>query len=176
MEATNDIWVRATRFLVRAKRPRASHNIYAVIIFEALGIKANSGWRYSIALEACDRCKRREQRPSGQVSQTLSAVLDHGLRAYPLRDMPELPGRRGTGSSYHFRSVSMKLGSGSSSSNEDASRYQPFTQYCLRRENGSRTSGYTCTRRLCTAQTYGHTTHTWVGYLGGISKLLHMPL
>jgi len=56
----------------------------------------------------------------------------------------------------------VKLGSGSSSSNEDVSRYQPFTQYCLRRENRSRTSGYTCTR-LCTAQTYGHTTHTWVG-------------
>jgi hypothetical protein len=57
----------------------------------------------------------------------------------------------------------MKLGSGSCSSNEDVSRYQPFTQYCLRRENRSRTSGYTCTRQLCTAQTYGHTTHTWVG-------------
>jgi len=33
--------------------------------------------------------------------QTLSAVLDHGLRAYPLRDMLELPSRRGTATQDH---------------------------------------------------------------------------
>lgn len=30
----------------------------------------------------------------GQVGQPLSAVPDQGLRAYPLRDMPELPSGR----------------------------------------------------------------------------------
>ena len=30
----------------------------------------------------------------GQVGQPLSAILDQGLRAYPLRDMPEVPSGR----------------------------------------------------------------------------------
>jgi len=46
-----------------------------------------------IALETCDRCKRMVE---GQVGQPLSDVLDQGLRAYPLRDMPELPSGRRT--------------------------------------------------------------------------------
>jgi hypothetical protein len=39
VKATNYIWVGAKRLLVRAKRPRTSHNIYAVnFTLEALGI------------------------------------------------------------------------------------------------------------------------------------------
>jgi len=140
--------------------------------------------------------------------------------------MPELlSGRRTTTQDHltYFRSVSIKLGNGSSSPNEDISRHKPFTQLCLQRLNefgdaltmpglhrapystrltkttkrcsrrshstpptivdvpadlstpfdhpmnsdrapgpASRTSGYTCTRRLCTAQTYGYT-YTWAG-------------
>jgi hypothetical protein len=34
----------------------------------------------------------------GQVGQPSSAVLDQGPRAYPLRDLPELPSRRRTAS------------------------------------------------------------------------------
>jgi len=34
----------------------------------------------------------------GQVGQPLSAILDQGLRAYPLQDMPELPRGRRTAS------------------------------------------------------------------------------
>jgi hypothetical protein len=37
----------------------------------------------------------------GQVGQPLSAVPDQGLRAYPLRDMPELPSRRRTATQDH---------------------------------------------------------------------------
>jgi hypothetical protein len=41
----------------------------------------------------------------GQVGQTLSVVLDHCLRAYPLRDMPELPGKRGTATQDHLTTL-----------------------------------------------------------------------
>jgi len=37
----------------------------------------------------------------GQVGQPLSAVLDQGLRAYPLRDMPELLSRSRTATQDH---------------------------------------------------------------------------
>jgi hypothetical protein len=37
----------------------------------------------------------------GQVGQPPSAVLDQGLRAYPLRDMPELPSGRRTATQDH---------------------------------------------------------------------------
>ena len=38
VEATNDIWV-------RVKQPRTPYNLRCIFIFEALDIKANSGWR-----------------------------------------------------------------------------------------------------------------------------------
>ena len=49
----------------------------------------------------------------------------------------------------------------SSSPNEDVSRYEPFTQFLPTESfypqgvNVTRTSGCTCTRRLCIAHTYG---------------------
>jgi hypothetical protein len=51
--------------------------------------------------------------------------------------MPELPSRRTTTQDHltYFRSVSMKLGNGSSSLNEDISKHKPFTQLCLQKLN-----------------------------------------
>ncbi len=37
----------------------------------------------------------------GQMGQPLSAILDQGLRAYPLRDLPELPSGRRTATQDH---------------------------------------------------------------------------
>jgi hypothetical protein len=74
-----------------------------------------------LAIVTCDRCKRKEQKHSWLKDKrvNLSAVLDQGSRAYPLRHVPELPSWRKnshSGSSHYFRSVSMKSGSGSSKS------------------------------------------------------------
>lgn len=97
----------------------------------------------------------------GHVGHPLSAVPDQGLRAYPLRDMPELPSGRRTATQdhptilgqYRYRrsqageaAVLTKMFQGTSHSRS----------FCLQRINASRTSSC-CTRRQCTAQAYRHT-------------------
>jgi hypothetical protein len=102
----------------------------------------------------------------GHVGHPLSAVPDQGLKAYPLRDMPELPSGRRTATQdhptiwgqYRYRrsqaaeaAVLTKMFQGTSHSRS----------FCLQRINASRTSSC-CTRRQCTLRRRTDT-HTWVG-------------
>jgi hypothetical protein len=98
-----------------------------------------------IALETCDRCKRRigsthGWRTSGPISLSSSGSRPQSIPLARSARITKWKKNSHSGSSHYFKSVLIKPGSGSGSGspNDDVSRCQPFAQlYCT---NGDWTS------------------------------------